>query len=97
MFWFNKKEKERKEALRKALSEPVDTTNIFSAISKRDEISRTYKSICRITHPDRFIGSPQKMAIAEQLFKDAQTHKTDLHKLTEIQQLAIEKLGGEKI
>lgn len=95
MFWFKKNK--RKETLKEALNEPLDLGDVFSTINDRSRLSSTYQSICRIAHPDRYIGDSQKMAIAEQLFKDAQTHKTDLYKLTEIHQLAIKKLEGGKI
>lgn len=97
MFWIRKRKKQEKDMIREALSEPLDMKRVFSTINDRDELSDTFKSICRIAHPDRFIDSPDKMALAEQLFKEAQQYRTDLQKLKEIYNTATQQLKGDTI
>lgn len=57
---------------------------MFISISERAEILNLYKKIATIAHPDRYVGDANKQEMAEQLFKEAQQHRTSLAELKRI-------------
>ena len=83
---------EKQEFKEEAMKGDVDFDNIinssFHSVSLYDEL----KVKC---HPDRFPNDPEKIAIAEALFQEITQNKTNLKKLEELKQEAIQKLNIE--
>ena len=79
------KKRLRKEAIDRIKREDLDFSSMFMAINNRTEIEQLYKSLSRRCHPDAFVGNPEKMAIAEKLFKRVMANSTNYEELVKIQ------------
>lgn len=70
----------------------TDFSKLFQNIGNREESEGLYKYLQRKTHPDLYVGDPDKQKLAEELFKIAQANQTDIEKLQEIKQRVINEL-----
>jgi hypothetical protein len=81
---FKKKTQEERELealIKKIKSDPMNMSTLFDNLNMRSEIGALYSDLCRRVHPDRFIGNDEKMAQAENLFKQIQESKADYQRL----------------
>lgn len=62
-------EMELEELSKRIKSEPLNMSALFLNLNMRGEIDALYSDLCRRVHPDRFIGSDEKMVLADKLFK----------------------------
>lgn len=86
--WFNRKESTSTIPVDEIMEKKVDLSSLFSAINNRDEINQLYRKLCRLVHPDRYIGEPEKLDIAQKLFQEVQSNRTNLEALRAISERA---------
>lgn len=89
---FFKKNCARKELIDKIKKEDLDLSSVFSAINDRTELDQLYKSLTRRCHPDGFIGDTNKVALAEELFKQVMANSTNLEELKKLDGRIIKEL-----
>lgn len=87
-----KKKDNRKEAIERIKKEDMDFSSMFTAINKRSEIEQLLKKLSRRCHPDIFVGNPEKMAIAEELFKRIMANSANYEELLKIQSIITKEL-----
>ena len=56
------------------------------------EIEQLFKSLSRRCHPDVYVGNPEKMALAEELFKRVMANSTNYKELVQIDSIITEQL-----
>lgn len=87
-----KRDRARKELVDKIKKEDIDFSSVFSTINDRSEVNSLFKSLSRRCHPDRFVDDPQKMIIAEGLFKKVMSNSTNLDVLKELDNITKQEL-----
>lgn len=79
-----KKNRARKELIDKIKKEDLDLSSVFSAINDRTETDQLFKSLSRRCHPDGYIGYTEKVALAEEIFKQVMANSTNLEELKKL-------------
>ena len=87
-----KKKDTRKETIDRIKKEDMDFSSMFTAINNRTEIEQLFKSLSRRCHPDVYVGNPEKMALAEELFKRVMANSTNYKELVQIDSIITEQL-----
>lgn len=87
-----KRKDNREETLNRIKKEEMDFSSVFTAINKRSEIEQLFKSLSRRCHPDVYVGYPEKMALAEDLFKRVMANSTNYEELLKIQSIITTEL-----
>lgn len=91
MSLFQKKSKQ-KEVIERIKREEIDFSSMFASINNRTEIEQLFKSLSRRCHPDVYVGNPEKMALAEELFKRVMANSTNYKELVQIDSIITEQL-----
>ena len=87
-----KKKDTRKETIDRIKKEDMDFSSMFTAINNRTEIEQLFKSLSRRCHPDVYVGNPEKMALAEELFKRVMANSTNYKELVQIDSIITKQL-----
>lgn len=87
-----KRKDNREETLNRIKKEEMDFSSVFTAINKRSEIEQLFKSLSRRCHPDVYVGHPEKMSLAEDLFKRVMANSTNYEELLKIQSIITTEL-----
>ena len=82
----------QKGAIERIKKEEIDFSSMFAAINNRAEIEQLFKSLSRRCHPDVYVSNPDKMALAEELFKKVMANSTNYEELVELEKTIYEKL-----
>lgn len=90
--WFRKKDP---PIIGQIKNQDADFSKLFHNIANREESEGLYKYLQRATHPDLYVGNPNKQKLAEELFKIAQANQTDLEILKELKLRVINELNNE--
>ena len=89
---FGRKRRSRNELIEKIKKEELDFSSMFSAINNRAELDELFKSLCKRCHPDAYVDNPEKMAIAEELFKSVRANSTNIEELKRIEETVLKEL-----
>ena len=87
-----KKKDTREETIDRIKKEDMDFSSMFTAINNRTEIEQLFKSLSRRCHPDVYVGNPEKMALAEELFKRVMANSTNYKELVQIDSIITKQL-----
>ena len=87
-----KKKDTREETIDRIKKEDMDFSSMFTAINNRTEIEQLFKSLSRRCHPDVYVGNPEKMALAEELFKSVMANSTNYKELVQIDSIITKQL-----
>ncbi|MCP4439291.1 MAG: molecular chaperone DnaJ [Aureispira sp.] len=90
LFFYKKSESKLQKLKRKAKEEDVDFENI---INSSFHVKTLYDELKIKCHPDRFPNDKEKNRVALELFQEISKNKTDHKKLTELKEIAIQKLN----
>ena len=87
-----KKKSKQKEVIERIKREEIDFSSMFASINNRTEIEQLFKSLSRRCQPDVYVGNPEKMALAEELFKRVMANSTNYKELVQIDSIITEQL-----